>query len=1020
MMLKILFRQYSYFILKFPLGILIFFASIIIGVNCQAQTQVPMGSDNFPVNDNFNGSVTAAVNSGWQVNGFGKVNKLVRVSPTTLYGLSASGGIYKSYNNGSVWFSLSGSFLPGVQMNALSIDPLDTNILYAGTGEVSYAATYGWGAYGVFKSTDGGASWNTSNTGMGNIIVADILVDKNNRTNIVACGSTGLYLSTNSGAQWVKKHTSGSWMEQIVRLGNSDTLYAVSGDSLFSSYDFGNTWSVRNLDPAGSSHYRKGRISIAPSNDRVIYVTWLYTISGNYMQSEIFRSGDAGITFTKRYSSSSLPALCSYDGTLSGSGYGWANYCITVDPLNPDIVYTGAHLIFRSTDGAATFTNTIPGWWCCIHTDIQDLNFSPTSSDSLFAATDGGVFVSPDQGTNWAPRSDGLACTQYFSYGQSHLDSTYVVGGTQDNGIMFLKNDNNVHTYAGGDYYNFTLCDYFHPHNTYTSGGNGSSGVVFDPYMRSHSASLNLPSDISSVTSVPCMEFSQLRPGRAFGFNSDVWITDNLDSYTMSSSGGTSTVSWSRLTNLSGATVIALAIAPDNDDKIYFITDNARFYTCEISGGSLQAIRFMPLTATTNISASIAVSALNSDVIYVMADNAVLHSADGGNHFEDITANLPAVNYQALYIDPYSTVEGVYLVSDIGIYYRDWTTNNWSWLNPNFQPSVQNPLATFYQLIAGSGIFKGSNSSSSHITMGTWGAGFQRANFYVQKCDPLPAFWSLNSFGSTFSAHTVCYDSTNISSGGRNAITVSTSGSAIGSTSDQFSMVSSNLVDDGSLTCRLYSVEKGDSLSPGETGLMFRMNSSASNAPFIMAGLNANGKAFIRYRNTSGTTAVDSIVLSPFIPYPIDLRLTRNGNLYMAEIGGVNVGAFNLVLGDTILGGMVACAGNSSLINQTAFGDIVDSGFTKLNVGISSQLEHATAILYPDPAHNSITIKLNALGDFEYRVFNVLGGKVLEGTIPLNSLTHTIDISNLKSGNYFIDLTGRIEQTRGRYRFLKN
>jgi hypothetical protein len=975
-----------------------------------------MGSNNFPINDNNSGAVPAALNTGWQINGFGKVNKIIRSSPSTLYGLSASGGIYKSNNSGVNWYSISGSFLPGVQMNALSIDPLDTNILYAGTGEVSYAAAYGWGGYGIFKSIDGGSTWNVSNAGMGNIVVFDILVNKNNRAQIVACGSTGLFLSVDSGANWIQKATSGAWMEQIVRRGNSDSLFAISGDSLFTSTDFGNSWTARNLDPSSSSNYRKGRIVIAPSDNNIIYATWLYS----NIQSEIFQSTDGGVTFTKKFSNSSLPTLCSYDGSISGTGYGWANYTIAVDPFNPNIVYTGAHLVFRSNDGASTFTKTIPNWWCCIHTDVQDLSFSPTSNDSIFAATDGGVFISANQGVTWIPLSTGLACTQYFSFGQSHVDSNYVVGGTQDNGIMFLKNDNNVHTYAGGDYYNFTLCDYFNPHNTYTSGGGNGTGTVFDPYRRSFSARLNLPLDISSVTSVPCIEFSQLDSGRAYAFNSEVWITSNLNNYTMSASGGTSSISWSSLTNLPATTVLALAIAPDNDDRIYFITQQADFYTCNINGGVLQSIQSIPIPATANISASIAVSTLNPDVIYIMADNTVLHSADDGKHFEDITGNLPIVNFQAVYIDPYSTVEGIYLISDIGVYYRDWTLNDWIWLDPDFPTIVQNPTATFYQLIAGSGIYKGSSSASSHVSMGTWGAGFQKAEFYVQKCDPLPAILVLNSFGVPFSTHTTCYDNTNGSSGGLNAITLSTNGSGIGGTEDQFSMISSVLINDGILASRLFSVEKGDSASPGETGLMFRANSSASNAPFFMTGMNARGKAFVRYRLTAGATAFDSIVATPLIPYPVDLKLVRNGNLYTATIGGISVGPFNVVLGDTIIGGVAACTGNSSFMNQTAFGDILDSGFTKLNVRVPAFAEPVSAILFPDPAHNSITLQLSTNGEFSYLVFDILGARVLEGLIPVNSNSHTIDISKLKNGNYFVALVGKNGVNKGNYRFVKN
>ena len=85
-----------------------------------AQSQSPMGSSVFPVNDNYSGSVTAAVNGGWQINGFGKVSKIVPYSTGILFACTASGGIYKSTDAGNNWTSISGSFLPGVQMNSMA------------------------------------------------------------------------------------------------------------------------------------------------------------------------------------------------------------------------------------------------------------------------------------------------------------------------------------------------------------------------------------------------------------------------------------------------------------------------------------------------------------------------------------------------------------------------------------------------------------------------------------------------------------------------------------------------------------------------------------------------------------------------------------------------------------------------------------------------------------------------------------------------------------------------------------
>ena len=994
------------------LVIVVIFLFLLI-LQAAGQSLLPMGSERFPVNDNNLGSQTAAVNGGWQVNGYGKVCRIIRYSANVLYACAASGGIYQSTDNGSSWHCLSGSVVPGVQMNALAVDPSNPSVLFAGTGEPYYAGAYGWGGFGVFKSTDGGATWSMANTGMGNQVVSDLLLDFNNPSLLIACCAGGIYRSVNGGTTWTLQASSTTWMEQVVRRGASDTLFAVSGNMLYSSPDFGATWTVQSLDPANSGTYRKGRIAVAPSDDNVIYVTWISRQGSNNCQSEVFRSSNGGISFVKTYSYTSLPALASYSGTVASGGYGWANYCIAVDPNNANTVYTGAHLIFKSTNGALTFSPVYSSWYCCLHTDIHQLLFSGAGSDSLFAASDGGIFLSANRGVNWQSSSDGLNCTQYFSFGQSHLDSTYAVGGTQDNGILFLKNDTLMHTYAGGDYSAFTLCDYFHPHNTYTNSG---SGIVFDPYNRTISASVNLPSEIVASTYKHCIEFSPRNAGRAFAFRYNVWVTSNLSSYTMSNSGGTSSVSWSQLTSLSGVTVTALAISPRSDDTLYFVTSNNRFYTCTLSSGALQSISFVPLPGSSNITASIAVSALNPDVIYVMMNSQVFRSANKGQNIENITRNLPSINHEALYIDPFSTVEGLYLVNDFGVYYSDLTLASWQDLNAGFPVNLQNPNANFYRVVAGTGCYLDSGSAGSYVSFGTWGAGFRKASFYRQSCAPAPAAQQLRSYGSSFATHDICYD--NVRPGAAPAYTLYTSGSGINDTSDQFSMLMQRLVHDGSITATVFSVEKGEETAPGQTGLMMRPDSYASDAPFAMAGLNGDGHFFFRYRPSAGAAAVDFAVITPQNPYPAVIRLSRVADTVTAWFGQTLVGHVVVALGDTLAAGMAASAGSNSLINRTAFSDITDSGFALLPANVQGP-DPFRAVLYPDPAHKQITVSLSMATDAVYSIYDMLAKPVAAGTIPANARSMNIDISLLPAGTYVVDVKTRRGNASCRLRFVK-
>ncbi|MES2772617.1 MAG: T9SS type A sorting domain-containing protein [Bacteroidota bacterium] len=907
------------------------YLSVLPGAN--AQSLVPVGNTSFPVNDNHSAATGAALNTGWQINGIGKIVVIVKHPSilTKLYACSASGGIFVSTNSGTSWTPLTGSFLPGVQFGCLSIDPANVNIMYAGTGEPSYAQTYGWGGLGTFKSLDGGVTWTQTNTGMGNVVVQDILVNPLNTQEVIACTSVGIYKSVNAGGSWILA-SSGSWVQQVLRQGSGNILVAISNDRFLRSVDFGGTWTVSDLDPAFSATFTKGRIAVAPTNSSIVYAGWVYDDFFTSNNACIFYSTDGGVSFTKKYAFANTPKLISYDGS-SAAGYGWANFFITVSNTDPNTLFTGGHLIFKSVNNGTNWTATIPNWWCCIHTDIHQLLYDPNNSTRILAATDGGVFVSTDGAVNWTPLSNGLYCNQYLSMGQSNMDPEFVIGGLQDNGIIYKNTDGNYHTYTGGDYYDHMTCDYTNNYNVYTSGSNGK---VFNPYNRSQKSNLNLPSNIlttGTANSRQSFIISPLNPAIGYGWGTNIYRSSNVNSYNLAA--GTSTVSWSMIGAI-GVNIRDLKISPANNDIVYALGSNATVYKSVNATAVTPA--FVPLVlpdgASTSVNGSLTVSALNPNVLYATANNAVYRSTDAGTTWTNYTATgLPAINFQKVFIDPYSTIESVYLITSLGVYYRDLTMTAWTSVNPSVPPGQQNSSASYAGLILGPNLYKGSSSSTSHVSFATWGSGIWKSTFYNQAINPLPAGFANVDIGSPAIAGSASFDNA------KQAFNVSGAGSGINSTStDQFNFTRTLLTGNGDVFAKIYSVAETDAVTGlSKTGLMLRASEN-SNAPYVMVALTGHAGAVFQYRiNASDAATINTVLPAPAPAYPYWVKINKNGNLITAStspdgVSWTGAGQVTVNLGTNFWGGIVNTSNNIAAVNRAAVGNITLNSFGVLAI----------------------------------------------------------------------------------------
>ncbi|MEP7165677.1 MAG: T9SS type A sorting domain-containing protein [Ferruginibacter sp.] len=890
-----------------------------------AQSLSRIGNSNFPINDNTSAAPVSAINSGWQINGIGKIITIVPHPSvaTTLFACTGSGGIFITTNSGTSWSPVSGSFLPGVQLGCIAIDPGNPNTMYAGTGEPSYAQTYGWGGYGTFKSTDAGANWTQMNTGMGNKVVLDLLINPANTQELVAATNDGIYKSINGGTSWsVAMSSAGSWIQQVLRQSAGMILVAVGGKRFYRSTDFGNTWSTTDLDPAFSSTFANGRVAVAASNSNIVYAGWVNNTFSNANNISLYYSTDGGVSFTKKYAFTDPVKLISYDG-VSSTGYGWANFILTISKTDPNTIYSGGHLIFKSTNNGVNWTLKTPNWYCCIHTDIRQLIYDPNNISRFLASTDGGVFASTDDAVSWAQVSNGLSCNQYMSMGQSNLDPNFVVGGLQDNGIIYNNEDGNYHTYTGGDLYDHMTCDYTNSYNVYTR---NSGGKVFNPYDRSAVANLNLPGDITSgAANRQSFFLSPIDPTIAFGWGTNVWRSSNVNSYDLST--GTSSVSWTQISSFA-VSILDVKISPASNNVVYALGNNATVYksvnATSVSPGFTPIA--LPAGASTSIEGSLTVSALNPNVLYASANNTVYRSCNAGATWTNYTATgLPAINFDKLFVDPYSSIEGVYLVTTLGIYYRDLTMNTWMTVNPQVPTQQQNSGASYGGLINGASLYKGSGSSNSHVSFATWGSGIWKAGFYSQLNNPLPTGWSNTDIGSPSLAGSGFYDNTKLT------FNVKGAGSGINnSISDQFNFTKATVSgNSGDIIAKIYSVAETDPVSGlSKTGVMLRASANA-NAPYAMIALTGHAGAVFQYRVNAGDVAtVITTSPAPTDAYPYWVKLNKNSsNVITAFISPdgntwTQVGQATVLLGTSFLAGIANTSNNTAVLNNAAVNNV--------------------------------------------------------------------------------------------------
>jgi photosystem II stability/assembly factor-like uncharacterized protein len=394
---------------------------------------------------------------------------------TTFYFGAVNGGIWKTTDAGVTWTPIFDG-QPVGSIGALAVAPSDPKTIYAGTGESDIREDFSSGN-GVYKSTDGGATWN--HIGLEDTRqISRIVIDPQN-PGIVYVGALGhayapnpqrgVYKSVDGGAHWARVLDLGpdigasdlaicSSAPQLLFAGAWHThrppwtgypTMDGPGGGLYRSTDAGNTWVRLAGNGLPESDWGRVGVDVAPDGKRVYALIEAKTDAAR--KSGLYRSDDGGNTW----------ALANADPRLTSRA--WYFNRITIDPRNPDVIYMPNVALYRSEDGGKTISvvRGAPGG-----DDYHELWIDPKNSSSMVLGTDQGTTISLNHGQTWSSWYNQP--TAQFYHVTTDNQFPYTVYGTQ-------QDSGSAATLSRTDH------DLITPRDWFPAGGSESGYMAVDP-----------------------------------------------------------------------------------------------------------------------------------------------------------------------------------------------------------------------------------------------------------------------------------------------------------------------------------------------------------------------------------------------------------------------------------------------------------------------------------------------------------------------------------------------------------
>ena len=655
---------------------------------------------------------SAVANAQWTERGPGNVGGRTRAlawDPNTankVWAGAITGGLW--YNNDitnatSTWHVVD-DFWQDLAVSAIAFDPNNSQIMYVGTGEGYYTGSSR--GQGIWKSTDGGATWEQLQSTNAFDFVLDIVVRDESGTSVIYAAVDGRYYrgswghysnqglqrSTDGGLSWTQvlphhKKVDGSGnthpftpadlelaADNRLWVGTMKNPWGNGGGTILWSDD-GTTWSVDSTTYGTITGVGRVELACAPSDANVVYGM----IEANQNVEKVIYTNNKGATWTNVTEPSDL-----IEPLDMSRGQAWYDLIIQVDPNDPNTAICGAIDLHKTTDAGNTWTQL--SYWTLlspnVHSDQHEIKFKPGSSTQIVFGNDGGIYYSGNGGTAFTVMNNNYNATQFYACA-IHPDagSNYFLAGAQDNGTQKFTGAgyNNTTEATGGDGA-FTHIDQDESNYQYTS-------YVYNSFYVSSDGGASFTNVEPSVTD----------SGAYFINPTDFDDTNNLF-YASNGSGHylrwddphttTGTFTNVAIPIMAGDKVSAVTVSPFTANRVFFGSNNGKIIRVD------NAHTNTPTTTQINSGAGMPASWINCIAIDPNTENHMLaifsnygvssvwETTDGGTTWRDCEGDLPDMPVRWAVINPDNTSE-VLIATELGV----WSTDKLDGTNTRWVPA---------------------------------------------------------------------------------------------------------------------------------------------------------------------------------------------------------------------------------------------------------------------------------------------------------------------------------------------